>query len=311
MTILVAADFTPAEWAVWWPALNAALPGEALTREPSSVGVETINIALVANPAAGALAHLPGLRLIQSLWAGVDRLLDDASVPPQVPLARMVDPAMNQAMAETAQWAVLSLHRAFFDYAAQQGRREWRQLEQQRADQISVAVLGLGEMGRTAALRLVRSGYRVLGWSTRAIELEGVASQAGMAALPALLGAADIVVNLLPLTPATRGLFDQATFARMRRGASFVNLARGAHVVEADLLAALAGDQLRHAVLDVFHTEPLPREHAFWSHPKVTVLPHVAAETDAHSAAQVVARNVAALRSGAPLAHLVDRARGY
>ena len=126
-----------------------------------------------------------------------------------------------------------------------------------------------------------------------------------------LLAQADVVVNLLPLTAETRGLLNAAAFAQMPRGASLVNLARGAHVVEADLLAALATEQLGHAVLDVFATEPLPAGHPFWSHPAVTVLPHVAAPTDPRSAAVIAARNVAALRQGRPLRALVDRARGY
>jgi len=309
VSILVAADFSAAEWAAWWPALHAALPGETLLRDSSDPsGVE---IALVANPTAGLLATLPRLRLIQSLWAGVDRLLADASLPANIPLARMVDPMLSRAIAETALWAVLSLHRDFIDYAAQQHRREWRQRAQRRADQVTVAVLGLGEMGRATALRLAANGYPVLGWSTHRVALGGVITRSGAAALEPLLAEAEIVVNLLPLTAATRGLFDRRRLGSMRNGASLVNLGRGAHVVEPDLLDALASKHLRHAVLDVFDSEPLSPEHSFWAHPQVTVLPHIAALTDPHSAALVVARNVHALRSGAPLSHLVDRSRGY
>jgi glyoxylate/hydroxypyruvate reductase A len=311
LSILIAADFDAAEWSAWWPALNAALPGERLVRSVAEAAGEVIDIALVANPPAGALQGLGSLKLIQSLWAGVDKLLADPTVPTEVPLARMVDPAMNAAMAETALWAVLGLQRDFFDYAASQRAAQWKPLPQRRADDLTVAVLGLGQMGRTAALRLVSHGCRVLGWSTRPSRIDGVATHAGDASLPAVLAAAQIVVNLLPLTPATRGLFNTAAFAQMPRGASLVNLARGAHVVEADLLAALDSGHLHRAVLDVFATEPLPAGHAFWSHPGVTVLPHVAAQTDPRSAAAVVAANVHALRSGLPLAHRVDRARGY
>jgi glyoxylate/hydroxypyruvate reductase A len=257
------------------------------------------------------LQGLPQLRLIQSLWAGVDKLLADPSVPADVPLARMVDPAMNAAMAETALWAVLSLHRGFFAYAARQRVAEWRAHAQRRADDITVAVLGLGQMGRAAAQTLARHGYRVLGWSTRPCAIEGITTQAGDESLPQVLAAAQIVVNLLPLTPATRGLFNATTFDRMPKGASLVNLARGAHVVEADLLAALDRGQLRHAVLDVFAVEPLPAEHPFWSHRQVTVLPHVAAQTDPRSAAQIVAGNVQALRGAQALQALIDRRRGY
>ena len=311
MAILIAADLSADEWAAWWPALQAALPGETLLRERGNTPAEQIDIALVANPRGGELQGLPALRLIQSLWAGVEGLLADRTVPTNVPLARMVDPAMNEAMAQTALWAVLSLHRHFFHYAEQQRAGRWQQHTQWRADEIPVAVLGLGHMGRSVARRLVANGYPVRGWSARPAVVDGVVALAGDAALPELLASARIVVNLLPLTPATRGFFNAERFAQMSRGASLVNLARGAHVVEADLLAALAGGSVSHAVLDVFGTEPLPVGHAFWTHPQITVLPHVAALTDARSAAQVVARNVLALRQGLPLQHLVDRTRGY
>ena len=311
MAILVAADFSADDWALWWPLLQAALPGERLLRGQDEGSAHEIDVALVANPPPGSLRDLPGLRLIQSLWAGVDRLLADASVPIHVPLARMVDPAMNETMAQTALWAVLGLHRGFFGYARQQRAAVWQQHALRRADEVTVAVLGLGQMGRTAAQRLAHNGYRVLGWSGRGVEVDGVQVHSGSAALPEVLAQAQVVINLLPLTPATRGLFNAGTLAQLPRGASLVNLARGAHVVEADLLAALASGQLQHAVLDVFDTEPLPASHAFWAHPSVTVLPHVAAQTDARSAASIAARNVQALRAGRPLQHLVDRARGY
>ena len=314
MSILLAADFTAAEWAAWWPALRAALPAETLVREgsePAGFQLTDVDIALVANPPQGLLARMPSLRLIQSLWAGVDRLLADASLPRDVLLARMVDPAMSEAIAQTALWAVLSLHRRYFDYAAQQQRRDWQQLVQRRADEVAVAVLGLGEMGRAAALRLADNGYRVAGWSSRPVQLARITTFSGTTALASVLGQSEIVVNLLPLTPATRGLFGASTLMQMRRGASLVNLGRGGHVVEPDLLNALATGQLRRAVLDVFASEPLARDHAFWTHPQISVLPHIAALTDPRSAAQVVARNVNALRSGAPPAHLVEHARGY
>ena len=312
MAVLIAADFDADEWACWMPALQAAMPDEPLVRSLVDVAPDSIDVALVANPPAGALQGLLRLELIQSLWAGVDKLLADPSVPADVPLARMVDPAMNEAMAETALWAVLSLHRGGFVYAAQQCEARWQPHPQRRADEVPVAVLGLGQMGRAVANRLVRNGYRVLGWSaSRPVTLDGVDVRAGMTTLPDVLAKAGIVINLLPLTPATRGLFNTATLRQMPRGASLVNLARGGHVVDADLLDALACGHLHHAVLDVFHVEPLPDSHAFWSHPQVTVLPHVAASTDPRSAALVVARNVRALREGRPLEHLMDRARGY
>ena len=304
-----------AERADWWRALTDALPDDDWI-DPVVDGTQSArwreaDVAIVANPLPGRLAHCTQLKLIQSLWAGVDRLLADATLPQGVPVARMVDPMMSRAMAETAAWAVLSVHRRAFDYAAQQRQTQWRQLPQKRADEVAVLVLGLGEMGRTTALQLAALGYRVSGWSARARELAGVATSAGWAALPAALGTADVVVNLLPLTDDTRGLFDRARLAQMRAGASLVNLARGAHVMEMDLLAALNAGRLEHAVLDVFDAEPLPPTHVFWFHPRVTVWPHAAAQTDLRSAAAVVAANVEAVRRGEPAVHRVDRARGY
>ena len=257
---------------------------------------------MVANPAAGALANLPRLRLVQSLWAGVEKLLADATLPAGVPLARMVDPAMSAAMAETALWAVLGLHRRFFDYAQQQVQAEWLPHPQRRSDEVGVLVLGAGHMGQAVGSRLAAQGYRVDHWRARGSDAVPLAER---------LSRAEVVVNLLPLTSATRGLLDAEFFAAMPRCASIVNLARGAHVVDDDLLAVLDSGHLHHAVLDVFHEEPLPPEHRYWRHPRVTVLPHVAALTDVRSAAHVVAANLHALREGAPLAHLVDRDRGY
>ena len=248
------------------------------------------------------------------MWAGVERLLTDDTVPPEVPLARMVDPAMAAAMAETAVWAVLSLHRGFFAYQRQQRQMLWRQLPQLRADELPITVLGLGTMGAACVRALAPLGYRITGWTRSDTPRElprGVVHVHGDEALFPCLRGSSIVINLLPLTPATRGLLDARFFAAMPRGAALVNLARGAHVVEADLLAALGSGRLGHAVLDVFEREPLTAKHPFWRHPRVTVLPHAAALTDPRSAAQLVAANVHALLDGQPIAHLVDRTRGY
>jgi glyoxylate/hydroxypyruvate reductase len=300
MKVLLCGEMDAAEMAVWRKALAAAMPEASwLDRDAARAQAKDVQAAVVANPAPGSLQGLPQLRLIQSLWAGVDRLLADRTLPAGVPIARMVDPMMSAAMAETALWAVLSLHRGFFAYAARQRRGVWRQHAQRRADELQVLILGQGEMGRAAAARIAALGYRMAGWRR-----DG-------SPLPPLLARADIVVNLLPLTADTRGLLDARFFASLPPRASVVNLGRGAHVVDADLLAALDSGHLRHAVLDVFPVEPLPGGHPYWSHPRVTVLPHAAAATDPRSAAAVVAANLRALRDGAAIAHLVDRRRAY
>ncbi len=311
MTILLATDFDTQALCVWRDVLQAALPDEHIVTDRGAAHDAGIDVAIVANPPPRVLHGLPHLRLIQSLWAGVDKLLGDASLPPAVPIARMVDPAMSATMAETALWAVLSLHRGFFSYSAQQRTKTWQPLLQRRADEVTVAVLGLGEMGRCVALSLASQGYQVSGWSLRPTTLPSITTHHGEDALTSVLGAADIVINLLPLTPSTCGLFCARRLQAMRPLASLVNLARGAHVVDADLLAALDCGHLRHAVLDVFNAEPLPADHRYWLHPKVTVLPHAAAQTDARTAAEIAAANVRRLRSGVALRNLVDRRRGY
>ncbi len=314
MTVYLCGHLDPADIVSWQTHLQAALPQERILTALSAAQRSEVDVAVVANPPAGSLQGLPGLRLIQSLWAGVDRLMLDSTLPPDVPVARMVDPHMNDAMAQTALWAVLSLHRGFFDYARQQAEACWLPLPQRRADEVRVSVLGLGQMGGTVARALRAAGYAVTGWRLGAEPPASpmpVPSCSGLAALPGLLAQTDVLINLLPLTPATTGLLNAELFARLPQGASVVNLARGAHLVEADLLAALSSGHISRAVLDVFATEPLPPAHAFWRHPKVTVLPHAAAATDPRSAAAVVAANVQALRAGRPLAHLVSRSAGY
>lgn len=311
--VLLCGDFDAHERADWLAALSGALPDvQWLDRAAALAQAQEVHAAVVANPPPGSLQGLPRLRLIQSLWAGVDRLLVDSSLPAGVPLARMVDPAMTTAMVETALWAVLSLHRGFFAYAQAQREGRWQPHAQRRADEVSVLVLGQGEMGRAVAARLTQQSYQVSGWRRSDILPSAQGSPDTSGALPLdLLSKAQIVVNLLPLTAQTRGLLDHRFFAALPPKASLVNLARGAHVVDADLIAALDSGHLRHAVLDVFNTEPLPAGHRYWSHPQVTVLPHAAAMTDARSAADVVAKNLRALQRGDALAHLVDRMRGY
>ncbi len=316
MNLLLVGTFDDAERDRWREVLAAALPQHRLVLSAEEVLRADIEVAIVANPPAGALRELPGLRLIQSLWAGVDRLLADPTIPRGVPIARMVDPALASAMAETALWAVLSLHRGFFDYQQRQRQARWQQHAQRRADEVAITLLGFGAMGQACAQALRRQGYAVTAWTRSAGDavsavLPDVQRISGREALWRRLADSDIVINLLPLTPDTTGLLNAGFFNAMPRHGAVVNLGRGGHVVEADLLQCLDRGLLRHAVLDVFAVEPLPPEHPYWRHDRITVLPHAAALTDARSAARLVAANVQALAEGRAPAHLIDRVRGY
>lgn len=315
MAVLLIGRWPDEERERWLQCLRAAMPAEQwLSERPAdddAAALAAIEVAVVANPAPGVLQGLPGLRLVQSLWAGVEKLLADSTLPPDLPLCRMVDPAMSAAMLQTGVWAVLGQHRGFFQLQQQQQAALWRQPEQRRADEWQVLVLGMGELGAGLARALRQLGYAVAGYSRRPHGLADVAEVQGEAALAQALSRADSVVNLLPLTTATQDFFNATRFAQMKPGAGLINLARGAHVVEADLLAALDAGQIGHALLDVFRSEPLVPDHRFWRHPRVTVLPHTAAQTDPRTAALVVARNLQALRSGAPLLYSVERSQGY
>jgi glyoxylate/hydroxypyruvate reductase A len=308
--LLLVTSLDPEDEAAWREALATAMPRESVATLADPQAMGRAEIAIVANPPPGALAGLPKLAWIHSLWAGVDRLLLDATLPP-VPVIRLVDPALARAMAEAVAAAVLHLHRDVPRYAAQQRRGEWRQHDVRPAQERSVTILGMGEMGRASARLLRAIGFPVRGWSRSGAGPDGIPVLSGTEGLARALGSADILVNLLPLTAETRGILDQAAFARLPYGAGIVNFGRGAHVVETDLIAALDSGAIGHAILDVFETEPLPTGHPFWSHPNVTLLPHVAAPTSRPSAAAIVAQAVRSYRETGLIPAGVERTRGY
>ncbi|HMR33590.1 MAG TPA: glyoxylate/hydroxypyruvate reductase A [Geminicoccaceae bacterium] len=294
----------------WRRALREQIPGIDLRIWPDMGDPEEIEAALVWLPPPGLLAGLPQLRAVLSLGAGVDSLLADPTLP-DVPLCRMVDPSMTSGMAELVLTLALLYHRRLDVYEAQQARRLWRMVLPQPASATRVGIMGLGELGGPAARLLARHGFTVRGWCRAPRQVEGVTVFAGEGELEGFLRGSDILVCMLPLTAGTEGILCARTLAQLPRGARLINVARGRHLVEADLLAALDDGQLAHATLDVFRTEPLPAEHAFWAHPRIRVLPHTASYSQAEIAAEVVAENLRRLESGRPLVNLVDRQRGY
>ena len=295
----------------WLEPLGAALPGDEIVVYPEIGDPATIECAIVAVPPPGILTGLPNLRLIQSLWVGVESLLRDPTLPGDVPLARLVDPGMTETMTESVLLHVLNAHRDYEAYRAQQREGVWRQIQQVRAQDRRVGFLGLGELGAAAARTLVGLGFAVAGWSRRPKAIDGIETFSGADGLRPFLARTDILVCLLPLTAETRGIIDAATLAALPRGATLINLARGGHVVDDDLLAALDSGQLGRAVLDVFNVEPLPADHPYWTHPRVVVMPHIAAETDPATATSQVVENLRRLRAGEPLRNVVDRTAGY
>jgi glyoxylate/hydroxypyruvate reductase A len=295
----------------WLPPLEQALPQMRFQAWPDVSDPASIDVALVAAPPAGVLGRFPNLRFIQSLWMGVDGLLADPTLPRGVPLARLIDPGMVAAMSETVLARVLDWHRHLYRYRAQQAAQQWTPRKQFMAADRTVGILGLGTLGADAAAKLRALGFRVCGWSRRAKTLAGVEAFFGDDGLEAMLRQSEALVCLLPLTGETRGILDAPRLGLLPHGACVINLARGAHVVEGDLLAALDAGRLAHAYLDVFQTEPLPADHPFWTHPRVSLTPHVAALTEPRTALAKVVANLERFARGARPEALVDTAAGY
>jgi glyoxylate/hydroxypyruvate reductase A len=302
---------TPASQARWRPYLTAAWPKRDIRYWPEIGDKAAIDYALVWHPEPGLLASLPNLQLIVSLGAGIDHILRDPRLPPGVPILRLVDPHMTEAMCEYIALQVLRLHRRDVDYRAQQAAGEWREHPQKNAAERTVGILGFGTLGEAAGRTLRALGFDVAGWSRSAKEVPGFTTFAGTAGLGQLLARSEILVCLLPMTPETEGILNGDLFARLPRGAAIVNAGRGRHLVEADLLAALASGQLSAAVLDVFRDEPLPPSHKFWRHQRIIVTPHVAAETHPPTATAIIAAAIEDFAAGRAIPNLVDRERGY
>ena len=215
---------------------------------------------------------------------------------------------MPTAMSEMVLAHALDWHRHLFLYRYHQAQGTWRQLDQKLASDRTIGILGLGVLGADAARKLVALGFNVVGYSRRPKEIEGVRR---VTDLQLFLEQTDALVCLLPLTQQTRGILHGENLRRLRQGACVINLARGAHVVSADLIAALDSGHLSHAYLDVFDEEPLPEASPLWNHPAVTITPHVAALTEPRTAVPVIAENIERVRRGHPPLHLVDKDAGY
>jgi len=296
----------------WLKALQAAMPGERVVLLESLNAQERAEceIAIVANPDPADLRTLPNLQWVHSVWAGVERLVEDLQGSP-VQIARLVDPQLADTMAEAVLAWTLYLHRDMPRYARQQAAGEWFAHDYLPPQGKTVALLGLGELGLASAARLRAAGFNVCGWSRSPKAVQGVQCFAGDAELPALLAGADILVCLLPLTPETEGMLGAPALGQLRPGASLINFARGAIIDDEALRAALDAGHLNHAVLDVFRQEPLPAAQWQWRHPQVTVLPHISAPTNRGTASAIVAGNIERFRQSGAMPVVVDKKRRY
>ena len=301
---------TASDIAQWEESLASRLPPFEIVELMSDAGA-SCDVALVWAPPRDAFTRCPNLRGIIMQGQGVDHMMRDDTVPRDIPLVRLIDPDMANALSH---WAILNALDFWRDGAAyrdQEQRRVWQHIQQRPATGAKIGILGIGAIGNVIARRFAALGFEVRGYARMPRSIEGVATFAGSDQLAAFADGLDIVVSVLPLTPETTGIMNAGFFGMLADGAFIINGGRGPQVDDDDLLAALGSGKLGGAALDVFAVEPLPQDHPFWTHPKVRVWPHVAAQTNATSAAEQVAAAITAMMDGSEPANRVDWSRGY
>lgn len=308
MSFLYKADpIRGAEWAQLFAAKAPEIPFHCWPEVGDRKAVRYLAAWL---PPADITSEFPNLEIIFSVGAGIDQF-DFSSLPAHLPVVRMVEPGIAAGMVEYVTHAVLGIHRQSRLYAQQQRAQQWQAHRVRPAADCRVGVLGLGMLGRAVLQQLAGMGFSCAGWSRSAHTLDGIECYSGDAGLSGFLARSDILICLLPLTAETRGILNRDLFAQLPQGAALINVGRGAHLVEADLLAALASGRLANAVLDVCEQEPLPAGHPFWSHPEIVITPHIASMTQPAGAVDLVLENIRRHQAGLPLTGLVDRSRGY
>ncbi|HYB11779.1 MAG TPA: glyoxylate/hydroxypyruvate reductase A [Alphaproteobacteria bacterium] len=309
MALLFKSDADRADW--WKQEIGTHMPGLDVRIWPETGDVGDIEYAVVWKIKPGVLATFPNLRFIFSLGAGVDHLFSDPTLPKNVPICRVVDRFLTQRMTEHVVLHALRYHRRQPEIEAQQREQRWDELYTPTAQERAIGVMGMGELGADAAVKLSLLGFKVAGWSRTAKHIDGIESFHGPSGLGPFLARTEILVCLLPLTPETEGILNARLFAGLPKGAAIINVARGRHLVEEDLLAALASGQISYAALDVFREEPLPAAHLFWRHPHVSVSPHNASITDPRSVSALLVDNIRRAQANAPLLNVVDPNVGY
>ena len=308
LTILFAAS--DANWAEYAAPLRAAIAAKdlpaTLTREAAPEPVDYIIYAPTS--ALQDFAPYTRCKAVLSLWAGVERIVGNATLTQ--PLCRMVDPGLTEGMVEWVVGHTLRHHLGMDRHIVNPGH-VWDPTCPPIARERPVTMLGMGELGTACARALAALNFPVTGLSRTPKDIPGIPCLHGDAGLDQALSTAQIVVTLLPRTPETENTLNARTLSLLPKGAVILNPGRGPLIDDDALLAALDAGQIGHATLDVFRTEPLPQDHPFWSHPRVTVTPHIAADTRASSASHVIAENIRRGEAGEPFLHRVDRARGY
>ena len=309
MTLIIKPDLDHSR--SWSDVFSEAMP-EMPVRDWAVPGdVADIEYAFVWAPEPGTLRKFPNLKCIFSIGAGVDHLLKDPDLPYDVPIVRMVEPELTQGMTEYITMHVLRYHREVPTLEQQQRENDWHELIAPTAPSRKVGLLGIGVLGQDCARVLHALKFDLASWSRTPKQIEGVQSFHGATGLDSFLARTEILVCLLPLTAETEGILNRDLFSKLPRGAWLINAGRGGHQVEEDIVVALDNGQLAGATLDVFRTEPLPTDSPFWTHPRVTLTPHIASVTQQVSAIKQVVANIRRIQAGEVPLNTVDKELGY
>ncbi len=295
----------------WISGFKAALPQAEVVVWNEGAPTAPCDYAVLWSPTAAMLPDLQHVKAIFLTGAGVDAILKFGDVLPPVPIIRLGDAGMAIQMVEYVAHSVLRYFRRFDEYEKQARRGQWQPLPQHQKEDFAVGVMGMGVLGTRVLASLAAFGFPVRGWSRSPREMQGVSCFSGLENLDEFLRGTRVLVCMLPLTPATANLLDRARLSQLPEGAYLINVARGAHVAEPDLLALIRSGRIAGATLDVFRNEPLPGPHPFWDEPRITLTPHIAALTLPAESADQIAGKINALERGETVADLVDRTRGY
>ncbi len=295
----------------WEKRILASAPGIDLRVWPAAGVREDVEFALAWRHPHGEFRRFPNLKCIASMGAGVDNILSDPDLPAGVPITRIVDATMAGSMSEYVVMSALNYCRNTRFFMEREAEEAWQPVIPKLAEKETIGILGLGQLGLDAARKLVALGFKVAGWRRSDKPLEGIATFIGRDQFVAFLAESRILINMLPLTPETENILNRDTFNHLPQGAYLINVARGRHLVEEDLLEAIASGQLSGACLDVFRTEPLPEKHPFWQQPAITVTPHIASLTNPAAVIPQIMDNYRRVKAGREVLNVVARKRGY
>ncbi|MDF1696595.1 MAG: glyoxylate/hydroxypyruvate reductase A [Saprospiraceae bacterium] len=295
----------------WLDLLSNELPKHTIEIYPNITSFQEVEMLICWKPYNGLISKFSNLKAIQSLGAGVDHIFSENKVDSSIQVSKVVDQQLTLDMWEHALAIILGDMKNLPFYASKQNEKIWKPRRYKRLNEVAIGVLGLGTIGAFVAAQFTQLGCKVFGWSRSQKSIADITTYTGKDGLVKMCAEVDYVLNILPLTMETKGILTKELFSSMNSSAYLINIGRGQHVVDKDLIHSLDEEQIRGAALDVFHFEPLPASHPFWAHPKVTITPHIASLTHINSVYPQVVENIQRLAEGTTMLHRIDPEKGY